>query len=246
MKPLSWEAKLGIALVVSAVLVYVVKFLVLGDPENTYYYVFNALGFLPLNVLLVTLILNQLLSIRAKRDRLQKLNMVIGTFFSTTGTELLTQLSDADPSLSEIRGKLVVTSGWTRAEFARVRTDLLRHSFQVDAAKVDLVQMRCFLDGKSEFHIRLLENPAMLEHATFTDLLRAIFHLTEELDRRRDLASLPVSDVAHIAGDLRRVYSLLAAEWLRYMEYLKNNYPYLFSLAMRTNPFDETASIIVS
>jgi hypothetical protein len=86
----------------------------------------------------------------------------------------------------------------------------------------------------------------MLEHATFTELLRAIFHLSEELDRRSSFSMLPASDVAHIAGDMRRVYSLLAAEWLRYMEYLKDNYPYLFSLAMRTNPFDETASIIVS
>ena len=29
------------------------------------------------------------------------------------------------------------------------------------------------------------------------------------------------------------------------MEYLQKNYPYLFSLEMRSNPFDETASPIV-
>ncbi|OQC68906.1 MAG: hypothetical protein BWX50_01111 [Euryarchaeota archaeon ADurb.Bin009] len=29
------------------------------------------------------------------------------------------------------------------------------------------------------------------------------------------------------------------------MEYLQKNYPYLFSLAMRSNPFDETASPVV-
>jgi len=29
------------------------------------------------------------------------------------------------------------------------------------------------------------------------------------------------------------------------MEYLKNHYPYLFSLAMRKNPFDDSASVIV-
>jgi hypothetical protein len=29
------------------------------------------------------------------------------------------------------------------------------------------------------------------------------------------------------------------------MEHLKDNYPYLFSLAMRTNPFDQDASVIV-
>jgi len=29
------------------------------------------------------------------------------------------------------------------------------------------------------------------------------------------------------------------------MEHLKNNYPYLFSLAMRTNPLDKNASVEV-
>ena len=28
------------------------------------------------------------------------------------------------------------------------------------------------------------------------------------------------------------------SEWIVYMKYLKNNYPFLFSLAVRTNPFD--------
>ncbi|MBA7569274.1 hypothetical protein ES708_11013 [subsurface metagenome] len=35
------------------------------------------------------------------------------------------------------------------------------------------------------------------------------------------------------------------SEWLDYMKHLKNNYPYLFSLAMRTNPFDANASVEV-
>lgn len=37
----------------------------------------------------------------------------------------------------------------------------------------------------------------------------------------------------------------MVKEWLEYMRYLKNNYPYLFSLSMRTNPFDRKASPIV-
>jgi hypothetical protein len=30
------------------------------------------------------------------------------------------------------------------------------------------------------------------------------------------------------------------------MHYLKDHYPYLFSLAVRTNPFDEQASAVIS
>jgi hypothetical protein len=93
--------------------------------------------------------------------------------------------------------------------------------------------------------MRLLENPILLEHTEFTEMLRALFHLTEELGSRDNLTDLPETDYAHLAKDIQRVYTQLVSQWLDYMIYLKNNYPYLFSLAMRKNPFDETASPIV-
>ena len=93
--------------------------------------------------------------------------------------------------------------------------------------------------------MRLLNNPNLLEHDSFTDLLWAVFHLTAELAHRKDLGSLPETDCEHIAGDIKRAYSSLAHEWLNYMKHLKNNYPYLFSLAIRTNPFDVNASPVV-
>ncbi|MDD3934595.1 MAG: hypothetical protein PHP55_12110 [Methanoculleus sp.] len=41
-------------------------------------------------------------------------------------------------------------------------------------------------------------------------------------------------------------YALFFGQWLvTYVEYLQRNYPYLFSLAMPSNPFDETASPVV-
>lgn len=242
---ISWEMKLGIFLVVASAAVYTIKFLVLGDPENTYYYVFNALGFLPINVLLVTLVLNTLLSIRSKREKLEKLNMVIGTFFSELGTGLLTVLSDHDPGLDTIKQELIVRQDWSAADFARVGECMKKYRFRVDITDLDLVPLRDYLVKRRNFLLRLLENPVLLEHESFTELLRAVFHLTEELERRGDMQGLPPSDLTHLAGDMERVYGLLALRWTDYMQYLKNNYPYLFSLAMRTNPFDEQASPVV-
>ena len=92
---------------------------------------------------------------------------------------------------------------------------------------------------------RLLENPVLLEHETFTELLRAAFHLFEELDFRTNIASLPQADMGHIRTDMERMYGLLISEWLDYMKYLKENYPYLFSLAIRTNPFDSKATPVI-
>lgn len=93
--------------------------------------------------------------------------------------------------------------------------------------------------------MRLLENPILLEHETFTDLLRAVFHLAKELASRKELDHLPDADYQHLANDIKRAYVLLVHQWLDYMRHLKDNYPFLFSLAMRTNPFDQKASPIV-
>ena len=107
-------------------------------------------------------------------------------------------------------------------------------------------EMESFLTEKRDFLMRLLENPNLLEHKAFTDLLQSVCHLTQELSLREDLARLPDSDHEHLEGDIKRVYSLLIREWVDYMKHLKDKYPYLFSLAMRTNPFDQTASVMVS
>jgi len=56
---------------------------------------------------------------------------------------------------------------------------------------------------------------------------------------------LPDTDYEHLAGDIKRSYILLVHQWLDYMKHLKDNYPYLFSLAMRVNPFDQDESPIV-
>ena len=85
----------------------------------------------------------------------------------------------------------------------------------------------------------------MLEHDRFTDLLWATFHLTEELEARESFEGLPESDIKHIAIDLHRVYRHLTMEWLLYVEHLKAQYPYLFSLVVRTQPFQESPSPVI-
>jgi len=48
----------------------------------------------------------------------------------------------------------------------------------------------------------------------FTEMLRAMFHLRDELLNRSDLFELAHSDRQHLEGDILRVYNLLAYEWL--------------------------------
>jgi hypothetical protein len=116
----------------------------------------------------------------------------------------------------------------------------------LDSRQLDLMALHAFLSVNKSLMVTLLENPHLIEHDTFTELMQALFHLAEELRVRDRLVNLPVTDFAHLSGDINRVYGLLIREWLVYMQHLMVHYPYLFSLTMRTNPFDTDASPIVT
>ncbi len=110
---------------------------------------------------------------------------------------------------------------------------------------IDLEELKTFLIRKRQFLLALLENPTLLERERFTDLLWATSHFTEELEARKSLTDLPEADIRRIAGDIQRVYRHLIVEWLSYVERLKSNYPYLFSLVARMHPFQERPSPVV-
>jgi hypothetical protein len=186
-----------------------------------------------------------MLNRREKQARLEKLNMVIGVFFSEVGTKLLIMFSDHDPRLNSVKSDLMIGTDWTDQDFVRVQRKLKDYDYGVEIQKIDLKALRDILVEKRNFMIGLMENPVLLEHESFTELLHAVFHLTEELWYREDIDRLPDTDKAHLGGDIKRVYVQLVYQWIDYMEHLKDNYPYLFSLAMRMNPFDQEASPIV-
>lgn len=242
----NWQILFGVILVALSVALYLVHFMIFHDAHHIFLYLLGDIAFVPIEVLLVTLIIHQLLSGREKRNMLDKLNMLIGAFFSETGSRLIVYFSDFDPKLTEIKNEFMISEGWTDRDFEQLIKRLRNYDYSIAAGFVDIISLRDFLKNKRDFLLRLIENPSLLEHEMFTQLLQAVFHLTEELSVRPTLENLPQKDLDHISGDINRVYVLLVKEWLSYMQHLKNNYPYLFSLALRTNPFDEEASAVIN
>ncbi|TFH36682.1 MAG: hypothetical protein E4G93_01705 [Dehalococcoidia bacterium] len=240
-----WQVRLGIGLVALSVVGYLIHYAIFRDVHHIFLYLVGDIAFVFLEVLMVTLIIHELLNRHEKMKRMEKLNMVIGAFFSEIGTSLLRLVSDWDGGLGATRERLHVTTLWTEEQFDNVAVSMRVHAYRVDPERLRVAELRSLLASRSEFLLRLMENPNLLEHERFTDLLMATFHLAEELAARREPDSLPDTDLRHLAGDVDRVYGLLARFWLDYMKYLKGNYPYLFSLAVRMNPFDESASPVV-
>ena len=245
MKFAQWQLLFGLALVVLSALLYAIQYAIFQTPNSIAFYFFQDLAFLPIEVLLVTLILHSLLNLHEKRERLKKMNMVIGAFFSEVGTGLIERLSAFIPDFPEAGKPLRVQVGWTPKRFTEAASNIRGRTYVIDSRRGDLSGIKRFLVEERAFLLRLLENPNLLEHDSFTDLLWAVFHLSDELDHRNDLALLPETDFDHLSGDMKRAFTLLILEWLAYMRYLKTDYPYLFSLAVRMNPFDPDASVII-
>lgn len=242
MKRLNWQVRLGAGLVALSAILYLVHYAIFHEAHHIWIYLVGDIAFVPLEVLLVALILHRILSAHEKLALRHKLNMVIGAFFSEVGSDLVRSLSAFDSSAAALQAELAGAVDWSAPRFVKESRRRRDASYDMDPRRGDLAALRTFLLGKRDFLLRLLENPNLLEHATFTDLLWAVFHLTEELAHRRDPAALPDTDLQHLAGDLKRAYALLVAEWLLYMRHLKHDYPYLFSLAARTNPFGPEAT----
>ncbi|MFA6364435.1 hypothetical protein [Methanoregula sp.] len=241
-----WKLLVALGLVTLSLALYTVHFLIFQDAQHILIYLVGDIAFLPIEVLVVTLIIDEMLESREKQQRMEKLNLVIGTFFSTEGTPLLALLARADPKVAELRRELVVRDTWTPAQFRDLHAYLTTHPCGVSIDHLDRQTLQEFLFAHEEFVLRIVENPMVFEHESFTGLMLALGHLTEELKARKGLATLPPADRVHLERDANRVYTALIDEWLRYMEYIRGQYPYLFSLAMRTNPFDESASVVVS
>ena len=236
---------LAIAFLVLSGLLYFLHFSIFRDTHHIFIYMLGDLAFLPIEVFLVVIVIERILSQREKRSMLQKLNMVIGAFFSEVGNQLLHNFLICFASSQEICQRLTVKQDWTHADFKKAIAYANAIADRPQFSAKDLEGLREFLVQKRPFLLRLLENPNLLEHERFTDLLWATFHLTEELEARQSFQDLPDTDLAHLAGDVQRVYHHLAAEWECYVEHLKLNYPFLFSLIVRMQPFKQAPSPVV-
>ncbi len=226
-------------LVIISTSLYLLDYFVLGNARDIASSFLGNLAFLPVYVIFVTLMVEQVMRDRERQTIKRKLNMVIGVFFSEVGNRLLKELSAYVVMCDELRGQLLVSGQWQDDDFLRALGFLKSREPRIDCSGCNKEQLKSYLVSKRSFLVGLLENQNLLEHEQFTDLLWSVFHLMEELDARETFEHMLASDQEHINGDIQRAFGYLSREWLCYMKHLKLDYPYLFSLAVRLNPMLE-------
>jgi len=226
-------------------LLYYIHYLIFHDSHHIFIFMLHDFAFLPLEAFIVVIVIERVLSRREKQAILYKLNMVIGAFYSEVGNTLLADTLKYFRNRDEIARNLNITSDWGVNEFKTAAAYAYNLKADVDIQQCNLEEIKKILHEKRFYLLTLLENPNLLEHDRFTDLLWATTHLDEELQARSSLKDIPESDLAHLAIDIERMYDHLVSEWLDYIQHLKTAYPFLYSLVLRTHPFQEKPSAVV-
>jgi len=244
MKRIRFNHAVIVILIVLSAVFFILQLMLFHNLEESGFLFFQDMMFLPLHILLVTFLLDRVLSARQKRQRLEQVNIVISAFFSETGSDTLRTLNSVIANIDDVKKIIGMKPSWDDKTFAHAACAIKACSVQAQINTQTIDGLKNTLPSKDEI-VKMFANSNLLEHDSFTDMLWALYHLIDELSNRTEIQSLPDTDIDHIKGDIVRAYSLLAYEWVYYMKHLKSRYPYLWSLAIRKNPFSEAESVIV-
>ncbi|MGC9318829.1 MAG: hypothetical protein ACP5KN_12430 [Armatimonadota bacterium] len=237
---------IAVVLVIAALVLHAAHYLIFRDLHHVLIYGFGDIAFLPVEILVISLVVDRVLHERERQALRYKMNMVVGTFFSALGQPLLQRMCHVLENRDEVRQCLAIGPDWTSDRIQQAKGTVPELRLKMRPEVSDMEALRELLTDHRDFLLRLLQNPALLEDEDFSDLLWALSHLQEELAARDDLSNLPPSDVRHLIGDIHRVYGHLLREWLEYMAHLNQEYPFLYSFQARTNPLRPDASVTVT
>lgn len=212
--------------------IYYIQNQIFHQEANTIFYLFQDLAFVPIQVILVTLLLNRFLNIMEARKKTKKINVIISTFFVEAGTEILAVMSEFNQNNEQLYHLLQISEvGKGKVKYLRKRLSNFNYEIQVEQDR--LMRLSVLLNQYREFMLNMLGNDNLLEHDSFTDMLWAVFHVADELQMRQGEYALTEEDISHLTIDMIRAYSAVVHEWANYMSYLKVEYPFLYVIALK-------------
>lgn len=228
MKKIRYYFVISFILIALSSIMFFIHYLIFGQALNTAYYSLMNLCFIPINSLVVTIMLEKLIDYRAKKDRIEKINMLVGIFFTEVGGKLMHFIIDADKD-----AKNYITNF---EDLNKIKKCLYEYNYKVDMKYIDLCAIKNILVEHNNLFVTLISNESILQHQIFTDLLMSVIHLRDEIifmEKDKDSGF----NINHLENDVIRVYKNISIQWISYLEYLSKSYPFLYNNAIRVNPF---------
>lgn len=228
MKKIKYYFVISFILIALSGLMFFIHYLVFGQAMNTAYYSLMNLCFIPINSLVVTIILEKLIDYRAKKERMEKINMLVGIFFTEVGGKLMRLIIDADEGAKNY----IVDFD----DLNKIKRNLDNYNYQVNMECIDLKSIKDVLVENNNLFVTLISNESILNHQIFTDLLMSVIHLRDEIIFMETDKGVEMN-ANHLESDVIRVYKNITIQWVHYLEYLNKSYPFLYNNAIRVNPF---------
>ncbi|CEN92556.1 hypothetical protein [Paraclostridium sordellii] len=228
MKKIRYYFVISFILIALSAVMFLIHYLVFGQALNTAYYSLMNLCFIPINSLVVTIILEKLIDYRAKKDRIEKINMLVGIFFTEVGGKLMHLIIDSDKD-----AKNYITNF---EDLNNIKKCLNEYDYKVDMNNIDLCSIKNILLENNNLFVTLISNENVFQHQIFTDLLMSVVHLRDEIIFMEKDDNLELN-INHLENDVVRVYKNISIQWISYLEYLNKSYPFLYNNAIRVNPF---------
>ena len=125
--------------------IYLAHYFVFRDSHHIFIYLLGDVAFLPLEVLLVTVVLERLLTAREKSRRQQKANLLRGAFFSTVGYELLRALAAADRRVADLVSAVFFHPARKPGDFVQAHRRISMHAPEIDSGPATLEELRKLL-----------------------------------------------------------------------------------------------------
>lgn len=220
--------KISLVLIFLTIILFLIHYLIFGQGYNTAYYSLMSVCLIPINILAVTIVFENILEYNSKKEKLNKLNMLVGIFFSEIGYELMRIIISSDAN-----AKNLISSFSNLNEVEKI---IKNHKHNINIHQIDIVALENLISDNNTILITAISNDNVLEHEIFTDLLMSIMHLKEELSfmKKNNLYDI---DFQHLKIDIMRVYKNLTLQWIKYLYHLEKFYPYLYKNAIQVNPF---------
>jgi sensor histidine kinase YesM len=140
-----WYLILGISLVIASSTVYLMEILIFHNVHDTFFYLFQDLAFVPVQVLLVMLILDKLLQKKEKESLMNKMNMMIGVFFNEVGTDLISFFIETEKNITSLRKEIIIDSAWNTKTFESGKKFFKSYNSDLEINQDLLMRMKEYL-----------------------------------------------------------------------------------------------------
>lgn len=240
MKPV--KAKLTVKqlillLLCASALLYAIHYLIFRDLHHLAIFGLHELAFVPLEVILVTLGLDQLVEKTHREEARSKVSIIETLYFNESGGTMLRYLTSFDPDAARLRELLQVTEDWHSSNFRQAIRQLKSYPFLLDLDRIDFFGLHYHLSQRHEYYRSMLENPALTQSEAFTEMIMKIYLLWEELDGRTNLYQLPEKDRNYLAELLHEIYRELTEYWLDNVYNHSIHNRFRLHRAIESNPF---------